>query len=291
LGSRRLRSVPSTDLVANPAYFFQGERPLVVSFGRSGNSAESVGTLDALDALASSAPRLHITCNGESKLATRKAEVETKIIVLPNTTHDAGFAMTSSFSTMLYTALSLFDVPCNFESRMKALAAQLTVLLPTYAEKAGEIPSRVAYIGSGPMVFAAREASLKVLELSSGAIPTIWDSALGFRHGPKSFLTENTNIVQFQSPDSPTKQYEADLVSELRLQFPNLSMQTIGPTGDIEVPMPFGALWAAPLCVAAAQIASVIWSAKLNLNVDDPFAGRGTLSRVVSGVKLYPVQK
>jgi tagatose-6-phosphate ketose/aldose isomerase len=132
---------------------------------------------------------------------------------------------------------------------------------------------------------------LKVLELSSGAIPTIWDSALGFRHGPKSFLTENTNIVQFQSPDFPTKQYEADLVSELRVQFPNLSMQTIGPTGDIAVPMPFGALWAAPLCVATAQIASVIWSAKLNLNVYDPFAGRGTLSRVVSGVKLYPVQK
>ena len=57
------------------------------------------------------------------------------------------------------------------------------------------------------------------------------------------------------------------------------------------MPMPFGALWAAPFCVAAAQITSVIWSAKLGLNVDDPFTGRGTLSRVVSGVKLYPVQK
>jgi tagatose-6-phosphate ketose/aldose isomerase len=28
----------------------------------------------------------------------------------------------------------------------------------------------------------------------------------------------------------------------------------------------------------------------LGLNVDDPFAGQGTLTRVVSGVKLHPVQ-
>ena len=53
--------------------------------------------------------------------------------------------------------------------------------------------------------------------------------------------------------------------------------------------MPFGAHWAAALCVAAAQVRSVEWSAQLGMNVDDPFAGQNTLSRVVSGVKLYAV--
>jgi tagatose-6-phosphate ketose/aldose isomerase len=33
----------------------------------------------------------------------------------------------------------------------------------------------------------------------------------------------------------------------------------------------------------------VRWSDALGLPVDDPFAGQGTLTRVVSGVQLYPV--
>ena len=45
----------------------------------------------------------------------------------------------------------------------------------------------------------------------------------------------------------------------------------------------------APVAIAFAQIAGVLWAADLGLNVDDPFAGQGTLSRVVSGVTLYQV--
>ena len=106
-----VRSVPSTDLVANPKAFLTGNRPLVISFGRSGNSTESIGTLDALDALAPDAPRLHITCNPDGALATRAATGPLKVITLPEATHDAGFAMTSSFSTMLLTALALLKCP------------------------------------------------------------------------------------------------------------------------------------------------------------------------------------
>jgi tagatose-6-phosphate ketose/aldose isomerase len=43
------------------------------------------------------------------------------------------------------------------------------------------------------------------------------------------------------------------------------------------------------LPVLLAQVLAVVWSDSLGLPVDDPFAGMGTLSRVVSGVKLYPV--
>ena len=67
--SRRYRSVPSTDLVARPNAYLTGRRPLVVSFGRSGNSSETVGTLEALAALAPDAPQLNITCNADSALA------------------------------------------------------------------------------------------------------------------------------------------------------------------------------------------------------------------------------
>lgn len=281
------RSVPSTDLVADPARVLAGARPLVVSFGRSGNSAESIGTMEALDALAADAPRLNITCNKDGALATRATTAPTKIIVLPDATHDAGFAMTSSFSTMLLTALALFDVPRDVPARLSALADQLEGLLPVFA--AGERPERAVYVGAGPLTFAAREAALKVMELSAGQMPTLWDSTLGFRHGPKSFVTDTTAITLFLSPDQPTHDYDTDLAEELRKQFPRSMVQTIGPGGDIDVTMPFGTAWAAPLCVAAAQVRGVIWAHALGLNVDDPFAGQATLSRVVADVKLYPV--
>lgn len=281
------RSVPTTDIVANPAKALSAARPLVVSFGRSGNSAETIGTLDALDALAPDAPRLNITCNRDSALATRRSGAPTQLIVLPDATHDAGFAMTSSFSTMLLTALALFEDPCDVPERFAALADELERLLPTYAD--GDRPERAVYVGSGPLAFAAREAALKVMELSAGRIPALWDSTLGFRHGPKSFVGDRTAITIFVSPDEPTRSYDTDLAAELRAQFPRATVQTIGPGAGIDLPMPFGPAWSAAPCVAAAQVRGVIWAHQLGLNVDDPFAGQGTLSRVVSGVKLYPV--
>lgn len=281
------RSVPSTDLVADPKHVLSGANPLVVNFGRSGNSSESIGTLDALDALVPDAPRLNITCNGESALATRGSSGPNKVVLLPEATHDAGFAMTSSFSTMLYTALALFDAPCDLRDRLTTLADQLEGLLPVFAEASR--PERAVYVGSGPLAFAAREAALKVMELSAGQIPALWDSTLGFRHGPKSFVTDSTAISVFLSPDDPTHGYDIDLKNELRVQFPQAQVQTIGPGGDIDIAMPFGPAWSAPLYVAAAQVRGVIWSEQLGLDVDDPFAGQSTLSRVVSGVTLYPV--
>lgn len=281
------RSIPTTDIVQRPQHYLDGARPLVVNFGRSGNSSETIGTLDALDALAPNAPRLNITCNKAGALATRTSSAPTQVIVLPDATHDAGFAMTSSFSTMLLTALAIFDDECDVPSRMSALADQLETLLPGFGAQSR--PARSVFVGAGPLAFAAREAALKVMELSVGQIPALWDSTLGFRHGPKSFVAENTAITIFASPQSPACQYDADLAAELRTQFPTATIETIGPGGDIDVAMPFGPAWAAPLCVAAAQRRAVIWSEDLGLNVDDPFAGQETLSRVVSGVKLYPV--
>ena len=281
----RLRAVPSTDLVSRPHAYLNGRNPLVVSFGRSGNSTESIGTLDALDALAPDAPRLHITCNPQGQLARRAALGPLKVVLLPEATHDAGFAMTSSFSTMLLTGLALFDRECDVAARLARLADQLATVLPNFAAaaKTDKIPDRVVFLGAGPLAFAARESALKVMELTAGRVPALWDSTLGFRHGPKSFVRDSTQIVVFLSPEPQAARYDADLVAELQLQF---SAAAITP---LTIEMPYGATWGAPLAVAYAQVLAVVWSHRLGLNVDDPFSGQGTLSRVVSGIALYPV--
>lgn len=281
----RLRAVPTTDIVARPRAYLTGQPKLIVSFGRSGNSTESIGLLDALDALAPTWPRLNITCNATSALATRPGA---RVILLPEATHDQGFAMTSSFSTMLLTAAAIFDsalAPAAVPARFETLAHDLATLLPAFSAQAeaARRPDRAVFAGSGPLAFAAREAALKVMELSSGQIPALWDSSLGFRHGPKSFTVGKTDLWIFRSADPHTRAYDDDLIAELRTQFPHS-----GVTAP-EIPQPFGDLWSVPLHVALAQVLAVHWSIALGLNVDDPFAGLGTLTRVVSGVRLHPV--
>ncbi len=291
-----LVSVPTTDLVSCPQLFKkEGTVPLVVSFGRSGNSAETIGTLDLLDAFFPNAPRLNITCNKESALATRrpKGGAEQRVVVLPDECHDSGFAMTSSFTTMVLTALAIFsnDPVETVAANMKELSKAGSLVLSQMQEfvKGQDTPTRAVFVGSGPLTFMARESALKVMELAAGEIPALWDSCLGFRHGPKSFIVEGTKVFVFLSNDSFTRKYDLDLAEEIKQQFGEQAITVVGFGSEADVAIPSGLsdVWNSVLCVLVAQWLGIFYSHKLNLNVDDPFAGRGTLTRVVSGVKLY----
>lgn len=281
VSSLPLKSVASTDLVAAPHQFLGKAKPLVVSFGRSGDSAESIGVLSVMDRLAPDAPRLNITCNAKGALAIRKGRNQ-RTIVLPDTTHDSGFAMTSSYSTMLLTALAIFD-PNTRENAFSVVAQAVRDRLPDLVALAQDmaIPKRMVVTGSGALRFAAREAALKIMELTAGEIPVLWDSALGFRHGPKSFVADQTHILVFVSADPDIARYDTDLAAELRAQFRGITVTEIaaGPISDA---------WGGVVQVIAAQVIAAVLSGRMGYNVDDPFAGRGTLTRVVSGVKLYP---
>lgn len=290
-----LRNVASTDLVARPQDFFRpGLRPLVISFGRSGNSSESIGTLDLLDRLAPAADRLNITCNVDSALATRAAvgSGEQRVIVLPEACHNAGFAMTSSYTTMLLTALACLDSnPIeDIGVRLNALATDARrLLVQPFFEKR---PERAVFLGSGAFCGTARESALKVLELTAGRVVTSWDSTLGFRHGPKAVIDDKTSVYVFLSADALTRKYDQDIASEIREQFPKIQVTTIGAplansaAPDIALCTELDDVWNTPIAVIPAQLLSVAWSKSLGLNVDDPFAGRN-LTRVVSNVRLY----
>ncbi|MCA0424409.1 MAG: hypothetical protein LCH61_14000 [Proteobacteria bacterium] len=291
--ARRLRAIASTDLVATPRHFLDGSaRPLVVSFGRSGNSTESVGTLDLIDRLAPKTPRLNITCNGESVLARRPPQAggEQRVIVLPDKTHDTGFAMTSSFTTMLLTALMVFsDAPAvRLDGLVTGVADGARVLLPDAVRAVSGLiaPERIVFVGSGPAAAVSREAALKVMELTAGTIPALSESSLGFRHGPKSFVTGNSRIVQFASTALPARLYDADLAAELRRQYGDGAVTVIGPE-DSDFPLPHAGLLQPLLQILLPQVAAVAWSHARGLNVDDPFSGTGTLTRVVSHVTLH----
>ncbi len=289
--SVRYVPVPTTELVAYPQRLLRrGTRRLVVSFGRSGDSPESIATLALLER--ADAAGLHITCNAHGALA-RSEGARQRAIVLPDETHDAGFAMTSSYSTMLLYALAIFDdlAVGALEGRMNALADAASGLLAAFVPLAAASSplQRVVFLGGGELRGAAQESALKVLELTAGQVGSFWDSPLGFRHGPKSVMNDDTRVIALLSPDSDACRYDVDVVEELRSQYSAQQVLTLGTAeagGDVTfADIPRG--WNIPLYVLPAQLLAVAWSQKLGLNVDNPFPD-GNLSRVVHGVRLYP---
>lgn len=69
----RLENRATTDLVACPQDALNAKgKILSIQFGRSGDSSESVGLVDLLDRHRPDIDRLHITCNPDGALATRR---------------------------------------------------------------------------------------------------------------------------------------------------------------------------------------------------------------------------
>jgi tagatose-6-phosphate ketose/aldose isomerase len=290
-----LRSIPTTDLVGAVMDLHQmGDDLLVIQFGRSGNSSESVGTMDLLDELAPHVHQLHITCNSDGALATRAAPGpgERRVLLLPHATHDVGFAMTSSFTTMLLSALAIIEPTVDLDVQLGRLSSAGSVLISQLSDCVPKRPERAIFLGSGALKGIARESSLKVLELTAGETITQWDSTLGFRHGPKAAVVGNTTIVVMIHPDPRAARYDMDVAVEIAAQYPEATVVTMGRIGcDITIEGTKDARWDAVLYVLAAQIWAVMWSDALDLHIDNPFYSQGNLSRVVTGVTLYPVER
>jgi tagatose-6-phosphate ketose/aldose isomerase len=215
---RRVEAIPTTDIVGAPDLYLESDAPtLLVSFGRSGNSPESIAAIELVDARVSDAHHLIITFNADGALA-RRAGTDAHVVILPEVTQDRGFAMTSSFSAMMLAALAIFSGIEAFAARIEPIADAVSALLaeePRVAALAARGFSRVVYLGSGPLQGLAREAALKLLELTDGGLVTMFESTLGFRHGPKTIVTKDTLVVVFVSNDPLTRAYERELIEDL----------------------------------------------------------------------------
>jgi len=228
---RRVEAIATTDLLSGPTQYLQQDVPtLLVSFGRSGSSPESVAVVDLAERLLRECHQLVFTCNEHGTLYQRcRGRARSLAILLPPETHDQSFAMTSSFTSMMLAASLVFDSPGRGDShatgggagaRVAQVARAAEVLLTEHNAAlrtlAAESYSRVVYLGSNGFKALAREAALKLMELSDGKVVTAFDSPLGFRHGPKTIVTGDTLVIVFVSNDPYTRRYDLDLLRELR---------------------------------------------------------------------------
>ena len=295
----RVDAVPTTDIVCAPRLYLEPEQPLLlVSFGRSGNSPESLAAVELAESLVRDVRHLAIICNADGALG--KAPVARSMtLLLPAETHDAGFAMTSSFSCMMYAAMAALLPTGSMDARIDAIAdatARVIAGSPqTLSELARGQYDRIAYLGSGILQGLAREASLKLGELTNGAVATCFESPLGFRHGPKTFITGHTLVMVFVSNDALTRRYDLDLVDELRrdgraARIIEVNAQPRAGTDADTIVVPAMAdavdadlLWP---YLAIAQIHAFLRSRAIGVTPDNPNPA-GLVNRVVQGVRLY----
>ena len=216
-------SIATTDIVAAPEQvLFADEPTLLVSFARSGNSPESLAAVKIVDQFVADSYHLTITCAADGSLAQQAAADEASyLLLMPERSNDAGFAMTGSFSCMALSALLIFDQTPLAEkghyvetlSRLGQEVIDRETELQVLTDRSFK---RIVYLGSGTLSGLTREAQLKVLELTAGKIATVFDSSMGFRHGPKSFVDDQTLVFVFVSNTPYTRQYDLDMLEELK---------------------------------------------------------------------------
>lgn len=299
-------AVPTTDLVTSPEDYLSLQQPtLLVSFGRSGNSPESVAAVELADRLVTRCWHLAITCNEAGRLYQHALSRANALpLLLPEETHDRGFAMTSSITSMMLCCLAAFAPRVFNRARFADVAARCQQIIDSQGDFTqspfGEQPwQRIVYLGSGGLQGVARESALKVLELTAGRLTAFYDTPAGFRHGPKSLVNGDTLVVVLVSARPYTRQYDLDLLAELRNDRLAMRVVAIASAADTAVvagphillppARDFNDLEQAFCFLMYAQIFALRESIKAGIAPDSPSAS-GTVNRVVKGVTIHPWQ-
>lgn len=304
----KVKSYGTTDIVATPENYLSRTKPtLLISFGRSGNSPESIGAVDAASTVCSNLYNLFITCNKNGALSKMAEELDNCYAInLTDETHDQSFAMTSSFSNMYLAAYLCFNLDRLDEKSLvlNHVASSTQNFLDNNFEVAYKIVNeynfeRIVYLGSNTLKGISQESSLKMLELTAGKTVAVFDTPLGFRHGPKSIINDSTLTVVYVSSDKYTYKYDVDLIKEISSQRKNNKLVVVSDKHSEELDsladytlsyninknannVELGLAY-----ITFAQTLAVFKSLSMNLTPDNPCPS-GEVNRVVKGVTLYP---
>ena len=304
----KVKSYASTDIVPNPEDTLSRTKPtLLVNFGRSGNSPESVGSVEAAEVVCENLYHLFVTCNNEGALSKLAGKHDNCFALnLTPETHDKSFAMTSSYSNMYlatYLALNLDRLDEITAAVEKICAAGENFLNNQYNEVAKIVAdfdfNRIVYLGNIALKGVAQESALKMLELTAGKVATMYDSQLGFRHGPKSIINDETLTVAYLSDDDYRRRYELDLIKEMAGQRKgnkicvvyNKDCEEVKALADYTIQFNVGDAMENVMLgldfIMFAQTLAVMKSLSMGITPDNP-CPTGEVNRVVKGVILYP---
>lgn len=284
LTGQRARALPASEplLFADLAYArVSGLQSVIIS--RSGSTSETVRAAELLSRQLS-VPTLGITCTADSAL--ERACDQTLHITSAN---DKSLVMTRSFSTMLlalqYLAATKAQRPdfleaqrrvaVHFESQIQSISRRVEAFVDKHSF------ADFVFLGQGPFHAIAREAALKVMEMSCSYSQSF--HTLEFRHGPKAIVSPETCLTFFLS-ESAAKA-ECEVLAEMKeldgvtIAVCNRATDAIRRSSDLVFELGFDGPELATVVpsVVPSQLLGFFTGVKKNLNPDEP----KNLSRVV----------
>jgi tagatose-6-phosphate ketose/aldose isomerase len=299
--------VSTPKIVTTPHDFFiSNYATLLLSFARSGNSPESLGTVKIADMVSDKIYHLVVTCDVHGALYRETGGLsKSKTLVLDERTNDQGLAMTGAFTNMLIAGQMLAylfafqEYADRFASLLQAGESMLDQA-PAVVEEISQMGyKRAVFLGDGSNIGTAIESHLKLQELTSGKVMCAWDTFPGLRHGPEAVIDADTLVIAYLSHHGYTQRYELDLLQEIRDkkigravltvayritdELKQLSDYWIGygsksePVADDLIP---------PVYIIVGQLLGLFTSLQLGLKPDAP-SESGIIHRVVEGVKVY----
>ena len=307
----KVKSYATTDLTATPENYVSAHKPtLLISYGRSGDSPESIGAIQSVEAVNDNLYHLFITCNKDGALSKRANTEGDRCLAINLTpeTLDKSFAMTSSFTNMYLATVLCFSLD-NFDETVAAVNDVIGAAKQLVEEDWLTIKEfddafdygRIVYLGTNTLKGIAQESALKMLELNAGKIVTMYDTPLGFRHGPKSIIDNTTLTVLYLSDGEYQRQYELDLLKEMSGQRKENRIMVVcnTPCELVKSLANYYYCFDTPAkdnvfvgldYIIVAQLMALFASIRNHFTPDNP-CPTGEVNRVVKGVILYPYSK
>jgi glutamine---fructose-6-phosphate transaminase (isomerizing) len=209
------RSIPASEVLLFPKLLqTKGSQFQAVVISRSGRTSEAVRAAKTLRQELK-IPTIGITCAQDSDL---ERACEASIVI--NAADEQSTVMTRSFTSMLITLQALAALRAansGFIPTLRNSAQAISSRIPAIATQMEEFVAKhsfadYVFLGQGPFHGIAREAALKVMEMSCSY--SQFFHALEFRHGPKAIVSTATCLTFFLS-DSAQKA-ETEVLEEMK---------------------------------------------------------------------------
>jgi glutamine---fructose-6-phosphate transaminase (isomerizing) len=216
LTGKPARAIPASEVLLFPSLIrAEGSGLQAVVISRSGRTSEAVRAASVLRQELQ-IPTLGITCCGESSDLEKACEATIKL----SAADEQSTVMTRSFTSMLI-CLQVLAAHCagdrQFVEGMGRAAQEFATRIPVIAQQMETFVVRhsfadYAFLGQGPFHGTAREAALKVMEMSCSY--SQFFHALEFRHGPKAIVSPATCLTFLLSESA--RDAETEVLEEMK---------------------------------------------------------------------------
>src|SRR5713226_7636291 len=215
LTGQRARALPASEPLLFPELTLARSAGLqAVVISRSGRTSEALRVASLLSR-EYRVPTLGVTCASGSPL-----EEECDRTILISAADEKSTVMTRSFTSMLLALQHLAGCKTSeksFPASLEAMADHFSLQIRPLADRIEAFVDEHAFadyvfLGQGPFHGIAREASLKVTEMSCSYSQVY--HTLEFRHGPKAIVGPDTCLTFFLSESG--NQAETEVLSEMK---------------------------------------------------------------------------